>query len=618
MTSRPVAISPTFSARPPAVPVTIPQVEASRPESLTSSAVEIANKASGLASQIDNQRATIDGLRSNWHGTASEAATAKAEPTLARMQQVHDALTRAQPVLQDGGAKLSQTRTGLLQVVDQLKGQGWQVAADGSVSVRLGSPLDQYAKLSPTNAMQLQQLAATNSFTLKTYLADFDTTDRQLSQNMRAAVAGLDAKPQKFGIGDLPRAPLPYDTGAEIPVGKSPGDVNKWWKSLPPEKQRELLDKWPDKLGNLNGIPVADRDKANKSILQQDLDRPAQVAASRGVTKEEVLAHPELYGMAGQMMDRYKNALKVQEALQTDAERTGAPTFLQVYEPEAFKGDGRAAIAIGNPDDSANTAVVVPGTGNSVTNGWLGGNDAIELYKEANAADRTNHTAVMAWMGYDAPDSPVDPRIGASALAHDGGQMLAADVNGLNATHEGKGHMTVLGHSYGSTTVSDAAAGYGMHADDVVLVGCPGTDMAHSAADFHLNEGGHLYVGAASTDPITKLGSIPQIPVPGTDFTVSLGDDPAMDGYGSTRFKAEVPGLTFPLGDHSQYYTPGGESLFSMGDIVSGHGDALVHDGMTAPHRIPVVGYIPLPVPGLTMPNDPELFRPGTSGHTHQ
>jgi hypothetical protein len=83
-----------------------------------------------------------------------------------------------------------------------------------------------------------------------------------------------------------------------------------------------------------------------------------------------------------------------------------------------------------------------------------------------------------------------DPRVGTTGLAHDGGQLLASEVNALNATHEGAAHMTVLGHSYGSTTVSDAAAGYGMHADDVVLVGCPGTDMAHCAADFHLNEGG--------------------------------------------------------------------------------------------------------------------------------
>ena len=220
-------------------------------------------------------------------------------------------------------------------------------------------------------------------------------------------------------------------------------------------------------------------------------------------------------------------------------------------------------------------------------------------------------------MGYDAPDALYDPRVGTTGLAHEGGQLLASDVNALNATHEGSGHMTVLGHSYGSTTVADAAAGYGMHADDVVLVGCPGTDLAHSAADFHLNPGGHLYVGAASSDPVTQLGSIPQMHVPGTDFTVSLGDDPAMDGFGSTRFKAEVPGVTTPWGDHSEYYTHGGESLFSMADIASGHGDALQHDGMTAPHRNTVLSQLG-DVLGVPTFSDPELFRPGTSGHEHK
>ncbi|MDV3123349.1 alpha/beta hydrolase [Mycobacterium sp. 21AC1] len=587
-------------------------MQASRPETLTASATELGQKASALATQIDSHRANIDGLRSGWQGGASDAAIAKAQPTLARMQQIHEALTRAQTALQDGGTALSQTRTSLIGAVDQLKTQGWQVAPDGTVSVRPGSPLDQYAKISPANAMKLQQLAATNSLNVKTQLASFDTTDRQLNQNLRGAVGGLDSAPQKFGPGGTPLPQAPYDTGSEIPVGKDPKDVKEWWKALPQDKKDQLLRDWPDKLGNLNGIPVVDRDKANRTIMQQDIDRPAEVAKSRGVTKEEVLAHPEKYGMAGAMMDRYNNALKVQEALTKNAERTGAPTFLQVYEPEKFKGDGRAAIAMGDPDHADNTAVVVPGTGNDVGAGWLGGDDAVNLYNESKAADRAHSTAVVAWMGYDAPDSLIDPRIGATALAHEGGQLLAADVNALNTTHEGNGHMTVLGHSYGSTTVSDAAAGYGMHTDDVVLVGCPGTDMAHSAADFHLNEGGHLYVGAASSDPITLLGSgIPQTPVPGTGWSVALGDDPALDGYGSTRFKAEVPGFTAPWSDHSQYYAPSSESLFSMSDIVSGHGDALEHDGMTARHRIPQLS-------GVPVLSDPETYRSGTSGHTHQ
>ena len=600
--------------------VTIPQVEASRPEGLTQSATQLGQKALGLSSQIDAQRATLDGLRNSWHGTASDAAIAQAQTTLQRMQRMHDAMTKAQSVMQQGGTALTQTRATVLQTVSSLSGQGWQVAPDGTVSVLPGSPLDEFAKISPSNAMKVQQLAATNSVIVKAQLAAFDTTDRAVNQNLRTAVGGLDGAPLNVGPGGVP-APeaLPYDTGAEIPVGKSPEEVKKWWDTLSREHKDQLLRDWPDKLGNLDGVPVAERHTANHTIMEQDIARPAEVAKSRGVTVEEVLAHPDQYGMAGPMMDRYNNALKAKAALDDDAKKTGAPTYLMVYEPEAFKGDGRVAIALGDPDHVPNTAVVVPGTGNSVGSNWLSGTDATRLYAEANAADRAHPTAVVAWMGYDAPDALYDPRVGTTGLAHEGGQLLASDVNALNATHEGDGHMTVLGHSYGSTTVADAAAGYGMHADDVVLVGCPGTDMAHSAADFHLNPGGHLYVGAASTDPVTQLGAIPQVHVPGTDFTVSLGDDPAMDGYGSTRFKAEVPGITTPWGDHSQYYAEKSESIFSMADIVSGHGDALEHDGMTAPHRSDgnVLTDI-IDALGVPTPNDPELFRPGTTGHTHQ
>ncbi len=90
-----------------------------------------------------------------------------------------------------------------------------------------------------------------------------------------------------------------------------------------------------------------------------------------------------------------------------------------------------------------------------------------------------------------------------------------------------------------------------------------------------------MYVGAASSDPVTHLGGV-QEHVPGTGVTIGLGNDPSVEGYGSTRFKAEVPGATWPWKDHSSYFTPGSESLFSMGDIMSGHGDALEHDHMTA------------------------------------
>ena len=150
-----------------------------------------------------------------------------------------------------------------------------------------------------------------------------------------------------------------------------------------------------------------------------------------------------------------------------------------------------------------------------------------------------------------------------------------------------------------------------MRTDDIVLIGSPGTDLATSAADFNLPEGGNVYVGAASTDPVTHLGGA-QATLPGTDFTVALGNDPAAEDFGSTRFKAEVPGLTATWSDHSSYLVPGSESLYSIATIASGNGEKLEQLGMTANHRT-TVG-----IPGLPGPEfDPEIIRPGTSGHTY-
>lgn len=54
-------------------------------------------------------------------------------------------------------------------------------------------------------------------------------------------------------------------------------------------------------------------------------------------------------------MTRYANATRVQQGLDQNAEHTGAPTLLWIYRPEAFGGQGRAAIAIGNPDTADDT-----------------------------------------------------------------------------------------------------------------------------------------------------------------------------------------------------------------------------------------------------------------------
>lgn len=414
------------------------------------------------------------------------------------------------------------------------------------------------------------------------------------------------------GYDPKPLAPADAQAGPEEfaipPPNTKPEDVQRWWDSLSQQQKDQLLAQHPPELGNLNGIDTISRDTVNQAVMNEDIARVENAAAQHHVSADQVTQHPEQYGLAPSDITRYNNAGKTKSGLSTDSDGGKNPVFLQTYDPEAFEGRGREAIAIGNPDTADNTTVLVPGTGSSVRDGYLTHRDGLNVYNETQRADPNKSNSVLVWMGYHAPDSAIDPQIGQTTLARNGGGLLAGDVNALAVTHGGApSHVTVMGHSYGSTTVADAAAGSGMHANDVVLVGCPGTDLAHSAADFHLPEGGHVYVGAASTDPITHLGGI-QGHMPGTGVTIGLGSDPAVEGYGATRFKAEAPGLTFPLKDHSSYFTPGNESLFSIGDIASGHGDALAHDSMTAQHR----GTYWLPDEF-----DPESLRRPTGGHYH-
>lgn len=471
---------------------------------------------------------------------------------------------------------------------------------------------------------------------------------------LRATEARLRAEGYDPGLVknlDQPSSPLGDPLMPIPPAGTDPQAVTNWWNALTPQQRAAYLAQHDPGLGNLNGIPADARNEVNLAVMHDDLNRVRDLANLRGVSVDDILKNPAAYGLPASDATRYANAVQTEKGLRHlagDVNPDGTTTrqaMLWAYDPLAFNGQGRAAVALGNPDHADNTAVVVPGTGNSVQQGWLESSDATNLYDQMRLANPTESTSVMAWMGYDAPDSPEDLRIATPWLARDGGAMLAADVNGLSATHDAglSSHVTVIGHSYGATTVADAFANSGMQAGDAVLIGCPGTDVAKSAADFHLN-GGHVYVGAASSDPVSWLGQSGLA----ADFInhtmhhplgdmAGLGTDPAGDSYGSVRFQAEAvghQGLAF--GDHSRYYDMGSESLRAMTDIAAGKAPSLADNGLIADGRrqahlglpeqvhVPFVGDVNLPhvdtrIPGTPALVDPEGKRaPGTITDDHQ
>jgi Alpha/beta hydrolase len=559
-----------------------------------------------------------------WTGPGSEEAKQAVETTRNALMRDADAALAAARSADSAAVNVAIVKDNLQQVLNMARDCG-MVVDPVAGTVRPAVP----SMVTSNDWRNAEVLAQA----LQRVLAQANTVDRQLAVAMDQADDVLDVPPQARPI------PLP-------PAGAGVEGVEQWWKSLTQKDRERLVVEHPAELGNLNGIPAAARDTINQRVLTDDLARVTDVAARHGVSSEQVLADPAFYGLSAKDVTRYSNALKVAQGLNhqrgddPDPSRQ-RPVMLWRYQPLADNGQGRAAIAIGNPDYADNTTVIVPGTGSSVKGGWLsdGHNDAMSLWDQANTADPNSTHAVISWMGYDAPDGFTDTRVANPVLARTGGDLLAADVNGLSTTHQDpRHHMTVIGHSYGSTTVADAFAHSGMHANDAVLLGCPGTDVARNAGDFHL-DGGHVYVGDASTDPVSYIGTAPeylhdylnrQLGYP-VGLDAGLGLDPAGDRFGSIRFDAEVAGRDgLDTGDHSHYYDVGSESLRAMTFIVTGESgrlgeEGLLADGRHQPHvdlptgvDLPFGGKIDLPPVGFDIPGspayiDPEAGRPAES-----
>lgn len=622
--------------------VSISTVRASQPGKLVDAADVMRGKHSELQAVITGEREMLSFLQGQWSGDAATAAIDKGLEDIAKQDRIARRLFNLESALRNGGLQMGALRDALLDLVTTIERFGFAVADDGAVTPEqwlVGRFLDGIAE------------------NLTSFLKEMLRLFTDLDENTASAID------QAAGV-DIPNPPVEVG-GQQIQIPSpdtAPADVKKWWDALSEQQRQELIAEHPSMLGNLNGIPAEARDPVNVAVMDDDLDRVENAARANNVSTDEVAANPGRYGLSENDITRYQNARKTQEGLihqmtgenelkgpdgqprrysdvspEERMRENWRPTMLWAYDPQAFDGKGRAAVAIGNPDKAVNTAVIVPGTSASVRDGWLsdGHNDAINLYDESLLAAPHEPTAVISWMGYDTPESFTDPNIANTGLARAGGDALAWDVNSLNVTHEVgvPQHLTVAGHSYGSTTVADAFANSGMQANDAILLGSPGTDVAQDAADFNLN-GGQVYIGDASTDPVGWLGQMGNnLP---SELNDSLGNmmgpsaglctDPAFEDFGATRFRAEVPGADMiDPADHSYYYTSGSESLRSMTQIVTGNGGSLNDLGLQAQPRtelsvstpqnldLPIIGEVPLPHLSVETPviYDPEWDRPG-------
>lgn len=371
----------------------------------------------------------------------------------------------------------------------------------------------------------------------------------------------------------------------------SPDDVHAWWVGLSRRERLAIIAAAPGAVGNLDGIPARARHAANTVALGRDLAALRSRATGGVITDEERRA--------------LDNAEAADDALHRVADRRDpvtdepVPGQLYSYDPYAFGGDGAVAIAVGDLDHADNVAVVVPGLNTDATSAGSLADRAADVHDAARTSAPDESSATLAWIGYDAPDS-LDEVIDEDA-ASEGGGHLADAIDGLRAGRDGDpAHLTVIGHSYGSTTVGHGAHDHGLAVDDVVFVGSPGVggDVEH-ASDLGVDPD-HVWAGRNSADPVTALGNHGSFHLE-TFNGAGLGDDPAEDDFGGTRFQAES--TTRGEGDdHTKYFDPGTESLDNIGHVVDGDYDEVTEAD-------------PVTDPWYAGPQDPEADREPTLPH---
>ena len=373
-------------------------------------------------------------------------------------------------------------------------------------------------------------------------------------------------------------------TSATVPgPGTDPKQVAAWWKSLTKEQQDELLRTKFQELGQLRGLPSGVLDQANRARIKDDAQRfgaerdrldaaMAERAARLGIDPSssdgqiDLLNDPQYASLMEQRQEavtKADNAAKAQHSVE-NAERIAGEKGWQLsdvrvlaYDPYGPRGDGGMAIAYGDPDNAKNLAVCVPGTGSDL--GSFGLDQSANLRQQMGAEGN----ATIQWLGYDAPGwTPGE--VGSPELAEEGGQNLVADVNGYRAAAAVDQHITVIGHSYGSTTVGYAGL-HGLAADDIAFVGSPG--VGASNVDQLSVGAGHVYAGATEHDPVVQ----------GTSSDWFTADGKSTGPY-DKAFGATVFGTTDStnlLGAHSNYYDTGSESVTNLARIATGDGGSV-------------------------------------------
>lgn len=369
----------------------------------------------------------------------------------------------------------------------------------------------------------------------------------------------------------------------------SPEEVSVWWALLSESEREALINKDPEKYGNLDGIDMASRAKANDLMLNGRIDAAGHRIPGTSLLEKAQKEYDEakaayerdkdsFWGRQysdDETLERYRNAEnKLNDLLVVKKALDGNSDISLIALEFGERGENvRAALAIGDVDNAKHVTTLVPGMTTSCrrsTEQNLGyAYNMIDAAETAGRAEKGS-VAAVAWLGYEAPPHPeeLDFSVASTHKAEVGAQKLNGFLTGIHSWRSERGmdvHQSAITHSYGSTTGGFAMRDIGEGVvDDFVYTGSPGSAV-HS-------------VGTLGVDPEhTWVSAIPlhdDVQGMGPDWT--FGRDPkelegighlSGDATGGDGYNSDPNAGTFA--NHSAYFykAKAGQHNYSLEDI---------------------------------------------------
>ena len=380
----------------------------------------------------------------------------------------------------------------------------------------------------------------------------------------------------------------------------SPEEVSVWWALLSESEREALINKDPEKYGNLDGIDMASRAKANDLVLNGRIDAAGHRIPGTSLLEKAQKEYDEakaayerdkdsFWGRQysdDEALERYRNAENKLNDLLAIKKALDGNSDISLITLEFGEGgeNVRAALAIGDVDNAKHVTTFVPGMTTSCrrsTDLNLGyARNLIDAAENAGGAEKGS-VAAVAWLGYEAPPHPeeLDFSVASTHKAEVGAQKLNGFLTGIHSWRSERGmdvHQTPVTHSYGSLTGGFAMRDIGEGVvDDFVYTGSPGSAVNS--------------VGTLGVDPDhTWVSAIPlhdDVQGMGPDWT--FGRDPkelegighlSGDATGGDGYNSDPNAGTFA--NHSAYFYKAKEgqhnySLEDIGQVIAGKKERL-------------------------------------------